>query len=134
MSNVENTAGQIAGMGAILTDGGTAFRVWAPHAQRVTVVGDFNDWDHEKNSLESDDDGYWYAFVEDARAGQEYKFGISPQEGEMKLKNDPYARMLTNRMAIALSPIRRMTGKAMCLRLPTGTRSLSTRCMWVPFT
>jgi 1,4-alpha-glucan branching enzyme len=40
-----NDATQIKGMGALPHAGGVAFRVWAPHAQRVSVIGSFNDWD-----------------------------------------------------------------------------------------
>ena len=96
MSKQEATAEKVAGMGAVLTDKGTAFRVWAPNAKQVTVVGDFNEWNNEHNPLESEDNGFWYTWVEKAKAGDEYKFSITPQEGEAMLKNDPYARMLTN--------------------------------------
>ena len=83
-------------MGAILTKQGTAFRVWAPHAKQVAVAGDFNNWNAEKNELDPEDNGYWYTFVEEAKAGNEYKFSITTQSGDTSLKNDPYARMLTN--------------------------------------
>ena len=96
MSKTEETVEKVAGMGAVLTDDGTAFRVWAPNAKQVAVVGDFNDWNDEEHPLESEDNGYWYTFVEKAQAGEEYKFHITPQEGDAMLKNDPYARMLTN--------------------------------------
>ena len=39
---------EIKGMGAIPHAGGVAFRVWAPHAQRVSVIGSFNGWDSAK--------------------------------------------------------------------------------------
>lgn len=83
-------------MGAILTERGTAFRVWVPHAQQVTVVGDFNGWDDKASALEPEDSGYWYTFVKDAQVGQEYKFSITTEGGDTLAKNDPYARMLTN--------------------------------------
>ena len=96
MNHTEETAEKIAGMGAVLTSEGTAFRVWAPNAQGVAVVGDFNDWNAEEHPLASEDNGFWYTFVEKVQAGAEYKFSITSPSGEAKLKNDPYARMLTN--------------------------------------
>ena len=96
MSQQESTAEKIEGMGAVLTDTGTTFRVWAPNAKHVHVVGDFNAWSNDQHPLESEDDGYWYAYVDSAKAGDEYKFSITPQKGDAMLKNDPYARMLTN--------------------------------------
>ena len=70
----------------MLTDDGTAFRVWAPNAKQVHVVGDFNDWSNDQHAMESEDNGYWYAFVEKAKAGDEYKLSITPQEGDAMLK------------------------------------------------
>ena len=96
MSKQEAIAEKVEGMGAILTDSGTAFRVWAPNAKGVAVVGDFNSWDDQQHPLTSEENGYWYTWVENAQEGEEYKFSITPQEGEAMLKNDPYARMLTN--------------------------------------
>ncbi len=87
---------KIAGMGAVLTEQGTAFRVWAPHAQQVAVMGDFNDWDEKKSQLEAEDNGYWYTLVDKAKADNEYKFVITTEGGDTLAKNDPYARMLTN--------------------------------------
>ena len=45
------------GMGAIPYPGGVTFRVWAPHATAVAVVGTFNDWDPTGNPLVRDDHG-----------------------------------------------------------------------------
>ncbi|MEE2947253.1 MAG: hypothetical protein VX392_02950 [Verrucomicrobiota bacterium] len=43
---------------------GTAFAVWAPNAKRVSVVGDFNDWDFQRNEMRSlGDSGVWETFV-----------------------------------------------------------------------
>ncbi len=95
MSKASNTK-NIAGMGAVLAEQGAAFRVWAPHAKQVTVVGDFNEWNEKEHALESEDNGYWYTLVKKAKAGDEYKFAITTEEGDVLYKNDPYARMLTN--------------------------------------
>ncbi|MHB1317184.1 MAG: early set domain-containing protein, partial [Anaerolineae bacterium] len=48
-------------MGAILHEKGVAFRVWAPHAQQVHVIGSFNDWDGGRHPTRAEDNGYWYA-------------------------------------------------------------------------
>jgi 1,4-alpha-glucan branching enzyme len=72
---------------------GAAFAVWAPNARRVTVVGDFNDWDgdsHQLSPLASS--GVWEGFVPGAGAGARYKFRIQPRTGGRDLeKADPFA-------------------------------------------
>ncbi|MGB3776420.1 MAG: alpha-amylase family glycosyl hydrolase [Leeuwenhoekiella sp.] len=86
---------KVEGMGAIIVDEGVAFRVWAPNAHKVFVVGDFNEWHNDENELFSEDNGYWYTLVKNAEKGQEYKYYIV--NGEMELyKIDPYAREVTN--------------------------------------
>ncbi|GAA4898468.1 alpha-amylase family glycosyl hydrolase [Tessaracoccus lubricantis] len=83
-------------MGAIVADGGVGFRVWAPNADEVSVFGEFNDWDTAAHPLtRENDEGYWYGYVEGAKAGQEYKFHLV--NGDLELdRNDPYAREVTN--------------------------------------
>ncbi len=73
---------------------GVAFAVWAPHARRVAVVGDFNGWDAHRNSMRrSGDDGVWETFVAGAREGARYKYAIEGAAGEtLPLKSDPLAR------------------------------------------
>lgn len=83
------------GMGAILYDQGTAFRVWAPNADQVFVSGDFNEWSETAGPLASEGNGYWSADIPGAKAGDEYRFLII--NGEQKLwRIDPYARQVTN--------------------------------------
>jgi 1,4-alpha-glucan branching enzyme len=90
-----------AGMGAIPHDGGVAFRVWAPHAQRVFVTGSFNDWSQDAHPLESEQHGYWYLDVPEAAIGGEYRYLI--HHGEQKLSRiDPYARQVTNSVGNAV--------------------------------
>ena len=83
------------GMGANLDGDACHFRVWAPHADRVSVVGTFNDWDPEANVLQSEDFGYWAGLVEGAKYRDEYKFAIH-RGFDVLFKNDPYAREMTN--------------------------------------
>jgi 1,4-alpha-glucan branching enzyme len=70
---------------------GVSFGVWAPNAQRVSVVGDFNAWDgrmHPMRSLGSS--GVWELFIPDLKEGAHYKFEIRNQKGQIFLKTDPY--------------------------------------------
>ena len=83
------------GMGAVLGDGSTTFRVWAPHADKIFVMGSFNDWDRSSLELQCEDNGYWAGVSELPKKGDEYKYII--HNGEQKLeRNDPYAFEVTN--------------------------------------
>ena len=77
-----------------LTDGrqgGVHFAVWAPNAQGVSVVGDFNDWDGRAHPMKLlGASGAWEAFVPDAQQGQRYKFEVRTRHGALMLKSDPY--------------------------------------------
>jgi 1,4-alpha-glucan branching enzyme len=83
------------GMGAILLEKGVAFRVWAPHAEEVSVIGDFNRWNARRNPLQSEGNGYWYGEVPEAKVGQGYRFWLQTASGEVT-RIDPYARAVTN--------------------------------------
>ncbi|MGI6637902.1 MAG: alpha-amylase family glycosyl hydrolase [Desulfobulbus sp.] len=94
-SSANHSEKKQAGMGAIPHEGGTAFRVWAPHAQQIFVMGDFNNWSKTKAPMTSEENGYWYLDITGAKPGQEYKFLI--KNGEMEMERiDPYARQVTN--------------------------------------
>ena len=58
------------GMGALPHEGGTAFRVWAPNATAVSVVGDFNGWAEDAAPMAAEAEGHWYADIPDARPGR----------------------------------------------------------------
>lgn len=83
-------------MGAILHATGTAFRVWAPNATAVSVVGDFNDWNPRQHPLLPEPNGYWAANVPAVQAGAEYRFWLRTAEGHALTRNDPYAREVTH--------------------------------------
>jgi len=69
---------------------GVAFVVWAPNAQRVSVVGDFNFWDGRRHAMRVRGNGYWEIFVPGARADDKYKYEIVSGSGDMlPLKFDP---------------------------------------------
>ena len=70
---------------------GYVFRVWAPNAQAVSVVGDFNFWDHTADPMVRDWEGYWTATVDSARHGQVYKYAVTGPDGRRVLKADPFA-------------------------------------------
>ncbi|HTL46244.1 MAG TPA: 1,4-alpha-glucan branching protein GlgB [Vicinamibacterales bacterium] len=71
---------------------GVHFAAWAPNAERVSVVGDFNGWDgrlHPMRLLGMS--GVWEIFIPGVREGQRYKFELrARQRGELLLKSDPY--------------------------------------------
>ena len=72
---------------------GTAFAVWAPHAQRVSVAGDFNGWDGRRHPMRwRVECGVWEIFLPGVGAGALYKFEVMDAEGQCTLKGDPYAR------------------------------------------
>jgi len=73
---------------------GTRFAVWAPNAERVSVVGDFNRWDGRCHPMDvRDGSGVWELFVPGVEAGAIYKFEIrNRHSGEILLRADPFAR------------------------------------------
>ena len=71
---------------------GVYFAVWAPNAQSVSVIGEFNDWEEEANPMEKVGPiGVYEVFVPGAKIGQLYKFFIVGAHGEKLYKADPYA-------------------------------------------
>ena len=72
---------------------GTAFAVWAPNAQAVRVVGDFNSWDGQGHAMRSmGGNGVWELFIPGIGAGTSYKFEILTADGRWIVKADPMAR------------------------------------------
>jgi 1,4-alpha-glucan branching enzyme len=70
---------------------GTSFAVWAPNAQRISVVGDFNNWDgrfHPMRLLGAS--GVWEIFIPGVGIGAHYKFEIRDAHGKIKLNTDPF--------------------------------------------
>ena len=71
---------------------GVAFTVWAPNAKRVSVVGNFNNWDGRRNQmLLHKDSGIWELFIPDLVEGDLYKFEIKSCYNEIIVKTDPYS-------------------------------------------
>ncbi len=70
---------------------GTYFAVWAPHARRVSVVGDFNMWDGMLNPMQlKSTSGIYELFIPDVKPGAVYKYQILTRYGELLYKSDPY--------------------------------------------
>ena len=78
---------------------GVIFRVWAPHANSVSVVGDFNHWDRFKNRMQrvSNDGSVWELFIPDLKTYDIYKYSIESSQGQIKLKADPYGYHMETR-------------------------------------
>jgi len=72
--------------------GGVLFAVWAPSAERVSVVGEFNRWDGRAHPMRIHGNGVWELFIPDLPAGIAYKFEIRAKNGDVFLKSDPYGR------------------------------------------
>lgn len=81
---------------------GTAFAVWAPHARRVSVVGDFNNWDGRRHMMRLRREcGVWEIFAPHVGVGDAYEFEILARDGQVLRKADPYARSTRLRPATA---------------------------------
>lgn len=71
---------------------GYIFRVWAPNAQGVSVVGDFNEWNAEANPMTNlEGESVWECFIPRLKQYDLYKFCIFAKDGRRLLKADPYA-------------------------------------------
>jgi len=81
--------------------GGVGFRVWAPNAQRVSVIGTFNHWDGGKHPMQAEENGCWHADLSEARIGDQYRYLLATAKGEFK-RIDPYAREVTSSVGNAI--------------------------------
>src|ERR1700704_149254 len=76
----------------LLPEGGARFAVWAPNAQSVAVVGDFNAWDPRAHPMEPNEAGIWQASVDAAKQGSVYKYHVVSRQDAFRVdKADPYA-------------------------------------------
>jgi 1,4-alpha-glucan branching enzyme len=98
--------GPMHGMGAVLESGGCTFRVWAPFAETVAVVGDFTTppWDVRiplrRDSEQGGGRDYWSAWVHGVKDRDQYKFVLT-RDGEEIWKLDPYCRDATGEIDLA---------------------------------
>ena len=71
---------------------GVYFAVWAPHAKRISVIGEFNNWDFDVNYMERQEPvGIYTCFIPGVREGDMYKFCIETLQGKRLFKADPFA-------------------------------------------
>ena len=69
-----------------------SFRVWAPHARAVSVIGQFNDWDESRGVMTKiNDAGMWECYLSGVKAFDAYKFLVTAADGKKNAKADPYA-------------------------------------------
>ena len=117
---------------------GVTFRIWAPNAEAVAVVGDFNSWDPKRDRLHRvDDSGVWEGFVPGLTAGTGYKYCFTAPGGNTLLKMDPYGTRTSappQNDSVVEAPSAYVWQDAAWMEarqtLATGGRSTSTRCIW----
>jgi 1,4-alpha-glucan branching enzyme len=73
---------------------GVRFALWAPNAQRVSVVGPFNNWDGRRHPMRRRQAGIWEIFIPRLNAGEIYQYEILGPNGVLPLKADPMARQI----------------------------------------
>ncbi len=97
-------AGKMLGAHACHHEGvdGIRFAVWAPSASRVSVVGDFNQWDGRCHPMRNRGrSGIWELFIPELALGSLYKFELRDQQGRIHVKTDPYGRRFEHRPSTA---------------------------------
>ena len=70
---------------------GVRFAVWAPNAEAITVIGDFNRWNRASHPMQHRDSGVWELFIPALGPGTHYKYCVRSRDGEIQEKADPYA-------------------------------------------
>ena len=72
---------------------GVYFALWAPNAEKISVIGDFNNWDREAHPMAArwDNSGIWEVFIPEAKKGSLYKYFIKSNNGYEADKGDPFA-------------------------------------------
>ena len=80
---------------------GVYFAVWAPNAQHVSIVGDFNNWQANHSNMNRNHIGIWELFIPNIGVGEKYKFAVRNQHGYDCFKTDPYGYQQEVRPATA---------------------------------
>ncbi len=81
---------------------GVRFAVWAPSAERISVVGDFNHWDGRCHPMRvRGNSGVWELFIPGLSVGQAFKYEVRSRKGDITLKTDPYGQQFELRPANA---------------------------------
>ena len=79
---------------------GVLFSVYAPYAQRVSLVGTFNHWDGRMYPMQKLENGIFRIFMPEFQSGCEYGYEIFTKEGICHVKNDPFAKKMHNKKSI----------------------------------
>ncbi len=82
-------------------DGGYTFRVWAPAARAVSLIGEFNDWAVDAQPMEPIGDGVWECSLQNITAYMAYKYHIIGADGQAVDKTDPFATHIETRPGTA---------------------------------
>ena len=77
------------------------FRVWAPHARSVSLVGDFNRWDRSQTPMHAIGGGVWECCIPRLEQFAAYKYSIEGRDGKIRMKADPYGAHYETRPATA---------------------------------
>jgi 1,4-alpha-glucan branching enzyme len=88
-------------LGVIALENGTAFRVWAPHARQVEILGTFNDWQKGRHLMQPEENGCWYLERPEAKIGDEFRYFLNTDYGALE-RLDPCAREVTHSMGNTL--------------------------------
>ena len=91
-------------LGTFSEKGKTLFRVWAPNAAAVSVVGSFNEWDESADPMNKKDGGIWEKKIPALDNYASYKYAITGTDGVTVLKSDPYARHFETALVAGLNP------------------------------
>lgn len=78
-------------LGSHMENGQTVFRVWAPNAMKVSVIGDFNNWDRTKNPMNKISVGVWEVAIDNVKEFDNYQFAVKGSNCRWHNKSDPYA-------------------------------------------
>ena len=121
---------------------GVRFAVWAPNAEVVSVVGDFNEWDERRHPMRLRTGGIWEIFMPGVGAGTNYKYSVrAPSRGYRQQKSDPYgfAMEVPPKSASVVWDLEDLSmersavdGDARSQRSSERSRSRSTKCIWAP--
>ncbi|MDR1629022.1 MAG: 1,4-alpha-glucan branching protein GlgB [Oscillospiraceae bacterium] len=85
-----------------LNEDSVVFRVWAPNARAVSVVGDFNEWNHAKNPMKRiGKSGVWECVIAGIEQFDAYKYAVTAKNGVQCLKSDPYGLHMETRPGTA---------------------------------
>ena len=77
--------------GSHFEGGRVVFRVWAPGAASVSVVGEFNGWDENAHPMNKIADGIWELYADGIKQYDSYKYSVLGEDGVRRMKSDPYA-------------------------------------------